>query len=225
MEQFARTESLIGHDAIEKLFRARVAVFGVGGVGSWIVEALCRAGVGKFLLVDFDTVTLSNCNRQIHAMTGTVGQFKTHLMRERILAVNPAAQAETREVFCDPGNIPELLAGEWDYIVDAVDNVTAKIALAEEADRRKIPIIAAMGAGNKLDPSRFEIADIYSTSVCPLCRAMRGELKKRGIPALKVAYSKEPPARNLRPPGSVSFVPSAMGLLIAAEIFHDLTGL
>lgn len=222
MEQFSRTELLLGGEAMQKLFRARVAVFGLGGVGSWAAEALCRSGVGSFLLVDFDTVALSNCNRQIHATAQTVGQYKTHLMRGRILAVNPGAAAETREEFCGPDNIPAILSGEWDYIVDAVDNVTAKLALAEEATHRGIPIIAAMGAGNKLDPSRLEVADIYSTSVCPLCRAMRAGLKKRGIAALKVVYSKEPPVANLRPPGSAAFVPPAMGLLIASEVVREL---
>lgn len=229
-EQFSRTAMLIGEDAVKRLSNARVAVFGVGGVGSFAVEALVRGGVGHFFLVDSDTVALSNINRQLHATTETVGMYKTVLMKERILAINPAAQAETRELFCTPENTAGLLGGSFDYIVDAIDTVSAKLALVEAAFSKRIPIISAMGAGNKLDPTRFEVSDIYKTSVCPLCRVMRRELKKRDIPALKVVYSKEEPVVLERQeevngrhiPGSISFVPSVMGLILAGEVIKDL---
>lgn len=231
LEQFSRTALLIGEDALLKLSRSKVAVFGVGGVGSFAVEALARSGVGGFLLVDSDTVDITNLNRQLHATLDTVGRYKTALMQERILSINPAAEIETREEFCLPENASELLRGEFDYIIDAVDTVSAKLAIIEEAGKKSVPVISAMGAGNKLDPARFEIADINETSVCPLCRVMRSELKKRGIPALKVVYSKEPPislrqaapsGERRRVPGSIAFVPSVAGLILAGEVVRDL---
>lgn len=232
-QQFSRTSLLIGEEAVERLGRARVAVFGVGGVGSFAVEALARSGVGGFLLVDNDVVDITNVNRQLHATLDTVGYYKTELMRERVLSINREAQVETREVFCLPENVDGLLSGGYDYIVDAVDTVSAKLAIIERAAALNIPVISAMGAGNKLDPAKFEVADIYSTSVCPLCRVMRNELKKRGIPALNVVYSKEPPrcveklaeGKRRSVPGSIAFVPSAAGLALAGKVVRDLCGL
>lgn len=232
-EAFSRTKLLLGEDGLAKLAKARVAVFGIGGVGSFAAEALCRAGIGHFLLVDSDTIDVSNINRQIHATTRTVGQKKTDVMRARMLEINPAADVRAKCEFYEPDRAEAFFTEPLDYIVDAVDTVTAKISLVVEAERRSIPIISAMGAGNKLDPTRFEVADIYKTSVCPLAKVMRKELKKRGIPQLKVVYSKEPPispdvaepedARR-QTPGSVSFVPSAAGLILAGEVVRDLLG-
>lgn len=233
-EIFSRTGLLIGEAAVNRLGRARVAVFGVGGVGSFTVEALARAGVGRLLLVDDDVVAASNINRQLHATHETLGQYKTTLMADRVRAINPAAAVETREAFCLPENVADLLPGSFDYIVDAVDTVSAKLALVEEAAARGVPVISAMGAGNKLDPTRFEVADLFDTSVCPLCRVMRRELKKRGVPRLKVVYSREEPRTPLpdpsptgahqkrRTPGSISFVPSVAGLILAGEVVRDL---
>ena len=239
-EEFSRTALLIGEQGVQRLRTARVAVFGIGGVGSFTVEALARAGIGSLLLVDDDVVTPSNINRQLPATTRTVGKPKTALMADRVQKINPAATVEALNAFCLPDNVSELLAGPFDYIVDAVDTVSAKLALAEEAFRRGIPIVSAMGAGNKMDPTRFRVADIGETSVCPLCRVMRRELKKRGIPRLKVVFSTEPPiapqedlpeapgdaAGAHRPkrqaPGSISFVPSVAGLILAGEVVRDL---
>lgn len=230
---FERTALLLGEDGLEKLAKARVAVFGIGGVGSFAAEALCRAGIGHFLLVDSDDVDLSNINRQIHATTKTVGQKKTDVMRARMLEINPAADVRTRCEFYGPDHAEAFFDEPLDYIVDAVDTVTAKISLVVEAGKRNIPIVSAMGAGNKLDPTRFEVTDIYKTSVCPLAKVMRKELKKRGVPRLKVVYSKEPPLHPDAPetkdtrkqtPGSVSFVPSVAGLILAGEVVRDLLG-
>ena len=232
-EAFSRTKLLLGEDGLAKLAKARVAVFGIGGVGSFAAEALCRAGIGHFLLVDSDTIDVSNINRQIHATTRTVGQKKTDVMRARMLEINPAADVRAKCEFYEPNRAEAFFTEPLDYIVDAVDTVTAKISLVVEAEKRGIPIISAMGAGNKLDPTRFEVADIYKTSVCPLAKVMRKELKKRGIPRLKVVYSKEPPIRpdvaetedaRRQTPGSVSFVPSAAGLILAGEVVRDLLG-
>ena len=232
-EAFSRTKLLLGEDGLAKLAKARVAVFGIGGVGSFAAEALCRAGIGHFLLVDSDTIDVSNINRQIHATTRTVGQKKTDVMRARMLEINPAADVRAKCEFYEPDRAEAFFTEPLDYIVDAVDTVTAKISLVVEAEKRNIPIISAMGAGNKLDPTRFEVADIYKTSVCPLAKVMRKELKKRGIPRLKVVYSKEPPIRpdvaetedaRRQTPGSVSFVPSAAGLILASEVVRDLSG-
>ena len=232
-DAFSRTRLLLGEDGLAKLAAARVAVFGIGGVGSFAAEALCRAGIGHFLLVDSDAVDVSNINRQIHATTRTVGQKKTDVMRARMLEINPAADVRAKCEFYEPDRAEAFFTEPLDYIVDAVDTVTAKISLVVEAEKRSIPIISAMGAGNKLDPTRFEVADIYKTSVCPLAKVMRKELKKRGIPRLKVVYSKEPPLRpdasepedtRRQTPGSVSFVPSVAGLILAGEVVRDLLG-
>ncbi len=232
-DAFSRTRLLLGGDGLAKLAAARVAVFGIGGVGSFAAEALCRSGIGHFLLVDSDAVDISNLNRQIHATIKTVGQKKTDVMRARMLEINPAADVRTRCEFYEPDHAEAFFDEPLDYIVDAVDTVTAKISLVVEAGKRNIPIVSAMGAGNKLDPTRFEVTDIYRTSVCPLAKVMRKELKKRGVPRLKVVYSKEPPLRSSapetgdtrrQPPGSVSFVPSVAGLFLAGEVVRDLLG-
>lgn len=228
----SRTELLLGADGLAKLAAARVAVFGLGGVGSYAAEALVRAGVGHFLLVDHDVVSLSNLNRQLHATRKTVGQKKTEAMRARMLDVNPDADVKIIDAFYAPDCAEDFFSAPLDYIIDAVDTVTAKLSLAVEATRRNIPIISSMGAGNKLDPTRFEVADIYETSVCPLAKVMRKELKKRGVPRLKVVYSKEPPLSAVasdsdhgrHAPGSVSFVPSVAGLILAGEVIRALTG-
>lgn len=232
----SRTELLIGADGLARLALARVAIFGVGGVGSFAAEGLIRAGVGHFLLVDHDTVDVSNINRQIHATTLTVGQQKTDVMRARMLEINPNAEIRAIDELYTPDRADAFFSEPIDYIVDAVDMVSAKISLAEEATRRGIPIVSSMGAGNKLDPTRFEVADIYETTVCPLAKVMRKELKKRGVPRLKVVYSKEPPLRPVpadeengdtrrQPPGSISFVPSVAGLILAGEVVRDLAHL
>ncbi len=232
-DAFSRTRLLLGEDGLAKLAAARVAVFGIGGVGSFAAEALCRAGIGHFLLVDSDAVDVSNINRQIHATTRTVGQKKTDVMRARMLEINPNADVRTKCEFYEPSRAEAFFTEPLDYIVDAVDTVTAKISLVVEAEKRNIPIVSAMGAGNKLDPTRFEVTDIYRTSVCPLAKVMRKELKKRGVPRLKVVYSKGPPLRPDSPepedtrrhsPGSVSFVPSVAGLILAGEVVRDLLG-
>ena len=232
-EGFSRTALLLGETGLARLWAARVAVFGVGGVGSFAAEALARAGVGRFLLVDGDTVEPSNLNRQLHATTKTVGRKKVEAMRGRMLEISPEAEIEAAAVFYEPSRAEEFFARPLDYIVDAVDTVSAKLSLVEEATRRGVPIVSSMGAGNKLDPTRFEVADIYETSVCPLAKVMRKELKKRGVPRLKVVYSKEPPLRPDTPesedtrrhsPGSVSFVPSVAGLILAGEVVRDLLG-
>lgn len=228
----ARTEILLGKDAIEKLKNSRVIVFGVGGVGGYAVEALARSGVGKIDLVDNDTVSLTNLNRQIVATVDTIGKSKTEVCKERILSINPDCEVNCINMFYLPEESDKFNFADYDYIVDAVDTVSAKISLAENAQRYSVPSISSMGAGNKLDPTRFEVCDIYKTSVCPLARVMRTELRKRSIKSLKVVYSKEPvvkPKTELssdekRVPGSCAFVPSVAGLIIAGEVIKDLTG-
>lgn len=225
-EQFSRTELLLGEEAMEILKNARVAVFGIGGVGGYVTEALARSGVGTFDLTDKDRVCLSNLNRQIIATHKSIGKYKTEVMRERILDINPEAEVRTHECFYLPETKGEFDFSSYSYVVDAVDTVTAKLSLAEEAKAAGVPMISSMGAGNKLNPFLFETADIYETSVCPLARVMRRELRKRGIDHLKVVYSKEAPLRPLREadgPGSTAFVPSVAGLLIASEVIRDLT--
>lgn len=225
-EQFSRTELLLGEEAMEILKNARVAVFGIGGVGGYVTEALARSGVGALDLTDKDRVCLSNLNRQIIATHKSIGKYKTEVMRERILDINPEAEVRTHECFYLPETKGEFDFSSYSYVVDAVDTVTAKLSLAEEAKAAGVPIISSMGAGNKLNPFLFETADIYETSVCPLARVMRRELRKRGIDHLKVVYSKEAPLRPLREadgPGSTAFVPSVAGLLIASEVIRDLT--
>ena len=225
-EQFSRTELLLGEEAMEILKNARVAVFGIGGVGGYVTEALARSGVGALDLTDKDRVCLSNLNRQIIATHKSIGKYKTEVMRERILDINPEAEVRTHECFYLPETKGEFDFSSYSYVVDAVDTVTAKLSLAEEAKAAGVPMISSMGAGNKLNPFLFETADIYETSVCPLARVMRRELRKRGIDHLKGVYSKEAPLRPLREadgPGSTAFVPSVAGLLIASEVIRDLT--
>ena len=223
--QFSRTGMLIGNEAIEKLHNSKIAVFGIGGVGSYVVESLARAGVGNFLLVDKDVVDITNINRQIIATHSTIGRPKVEVARERILDINPEAKVEILQEFFMPDS-GEILDTTIDYIVDAVDTVTAKLELVLRANRLNIPIISCMGTGNKLDPTKFEIADIYKTRMCPLAKIMRKELKQRGIEHLKVVYSKEEPIEHDggRVPGSISFVPSVAGLIIAGEVIKDIIG-
>ncbi len=217
---FERTELLIGAEGLNRLSRAKVAVFGVGGVGSYTVEALARSGIGSFVLIDRDVVSESNINRQLHALRSTVGQYKTDLMKERIAEINPDARVVCEHLFV----LDDLSMFEWDfdYVVDAVDTVTAKLAIIAEAKKRNVPVISAMGAGNKLDPTRLKLTDIKKTSVCPLAKVMRRELKKRGIYNLDVVFSDEAPASNKRPPGSIAYVPSVSGLLIAHKVVKGL---
>ena len=247
LTQFSRTELLLGKEAMEKLKNAKVAVFGIGGVGGYVCEALVRSGVGAFDLIDDDKVCLTNLNRQIIATRKTVGKYKTDVMKDRILEINPDARVEVHKCFFLPENADEFPFEEYDYIVDAVDTVTAKISLVMKAQEMNVPIISSMGAGNKLDASQFRVADIYKTKVCPLAKVMRRELKKRGVKKLKVVYSEEQPTRPVEDmaiscrtncicppgaahkcterrdiPGSVAFVPSVAGLIIAGEVIKDL---
>ncbi|MBP3603502.1 MAG: tRNA threonylcarbamoyladenosine dehydratase [Lachnospiraceae bacterium] len=235
MDRFVRTEMLFGSAAMEKLHNAHVAVFGIGGVGGYVTEALARSGVGTFTLVDNDKVARSNINRQIIATNETVGRDKVSVMRERILAINPAAKVNTYTCFYLPGNASEFDFSQYSYVVDAIDTVTAKIDLVMQAKEAGVQIISCMGTGNKLDPTKLEIEDIYKTSVCPLAKVMRRELRKRDIKMLKVLYSKEEPRvpredflsqeerKGRRAiPGSTAFVPPAAGLIIAAEVVKDL---
>jgi tRNA A37 threonylcarbamoyladenosine dehydratase len=248
LNQFSRSQLLLGADGIEKLSKAKVAVFGIGGVGGYTVEALARTGVGSFVLVDDDKVCLTNLNRQIHATRKTVGQYKAEVMRDRIMDINPDCQVEVRKCFYLPENAHEFDFSEYSYVVDAVDTVTAKLEIIMRAKESGVPVISCMGAGNKLDPTKFQVADIYKTTMCPLAKVMRRECKKRGIKKLKVVYSTEKPTRPLEDmsiscrthcicppgaqhkcterrdiPGSVAFVPSVAGLIIAAEVAKDLT--
>lgn len=245
--EFSRTELLIGKEAMEKLARSTVAVFGIGGVGTFAVEGLVRSGVGKLVLIDDDCICLTNINRQIHATRKTVGKPKVEVMKDRILEINPRAQVLNHQTFYMPEYASDLVSKDYDYIIDAIDTVTAKIDLIINAQKLNIPIISCMGAGNKLDPSKFEIADIYNTSVCPLAKVMRRELRKRGVDDLKVVYSKEAPVKPLENeetscrlncicprdsartcnvrrsiPGSIAFVPSVAGMLMAGEVIKDL---
>ena len=232
--QFSRTELLLGTEALRRLKAARVAVFGVGGVGGFVVEALARSGVGQFDLIDRDTVSETNINRQIIATTKTIGREKTEVMKERVLEINPEAQVFVHQCFFLPDNAAEFDFGQYTYVVDAVDTVTAKLLIIEKAKQAGVPVISSMGAGNKLDPTRFEVADISQTSVCPLAKVMRRELKKRGITEVKVIYSKEEPVAHQTvgeedterrvTPGSVAFVPSVAGLIIAGEVVKDIAG-
>ena len=224
--QFSRTENLIGSNAIDILKKSRVAVFGIGGVGGYTVEALARAGVGSIDIIDNDNVSVTNLNRQIIATHSTVGKPKTEVLKNRLLDINPDIKAEVFNTFFMPENSNEFDFSVYDYIVDAVDTVTAKIELAVKANESNVPIISSMGTGNKLDPTRFEVTDLYKTSVCPLAKVMRYELKKRGIKKLKVVYSKEEPKKIGTPPSrvpaSISFVPPTAGLIIAGEVIKDL---
>lgn len=247
LNQFSRTELLFGKEAMDKLQNSRVAVFGIGGVGGYVCEALVRSGVYHFDLIDDDQVCLTNLNRQIIATRKTVGQYKVDVMRERILEINPDADVSVHKCFFLPENADEFPFEEYDYVVDAVDTVTAKIELVMKAQEKGVPIISSMGAGNKLDPSAFKVADIYKTRVDPLARVMRREMKKRGVKKLKVVYSEEDPKRPIEDmavscrnncicppgaqhkcterrdiPGSTAFVPSVAGLIMAGEVIKDL---
>lgn len=247
LTQFSRTELLLGKEAMEKLQNSRVAVFGIGGVGGYVCEALARSGVGAFDLIDDDKVCLTNLNRQIIATYKTIGKYKTEVMKERILDINPKADVRVHKCFFLPENADEFPYEDYDYMVDAVDTVTAKISLVMKAQEKHIPIISSMGAGNKLDGSQFKVADIYKTKVCPLAKVMRRELKKRGVKKLKVVYSEEQSIRPIEDmsiscrtncvcppgakhkcterrdiPGSVAFVPPVAGLIIAGEVVKDL---
>lgn len=223
-EQYSRTAMLLGEEAVRKLKKAHVAVFGIGGVGGFAVEALVRAGVGEITLVDHDTVSVSNLNRQIIATRDTVGMLKTEAFRERIRSIDPECTVHARAEFFLPEKAGKFDFSAYDYVIDAIDTVSGKIGLVMCCKEAGTPIISAMGAGNKLDPTRFEVADIYETSVCPLARVMRRELKARGVEHLKVVYSREEAIRTgTRMPGSVSFVPSVMGLIMAGEVIRDLT--
>ena len=249
LNQFSRTELLFGKEAMEKLANARVAVFGVGGVGGYTVEALARSGVGTFDIIDDDKVCLTNINRQLIATRKTVGKYKVEVMKERILEINPKAVVHTHQCFYTPEAADKFDFSQYTYVVDAIDTVTGKIELVMRAQAAGVPIMSSMGAGNKLDPTKFEVSDIYKTSVCPLAKVMRRELKARRVKKLKVVYSKElvkkpiedmsiscrancicPPGAERKCtdkrqiPGSTAFVPSVAGLIIAGEVIKDITG-
>lgn len=231
-EKFVRTGLLLGESGLHRLEKANVIIFGIGGVGGYAAEALARSGIGHMTLVDKDVVSESNINRQIIATTKTVGRAKTEAMKERIAEINPQAVVEVRNCFYLPETSDQFDFTDYDYVVDAVDNVTAKLELVLRAKEAGTPIISCMGAGNKLDPTQFEVADIYQTSVCPLAKVMRRELKKRGVLELKVVYSKEEPIKNDAPaedgrrstPGSTAFVPSVAGLILAGEVVREISG-
>ncbi|WP_405290566.1 ThiF family adenylyltransferase [Methanobrevibacter sp.] len=233
-EKFSRTEMLIGNDGMEKLKGAKVAVFGLGGVGSYVCEGLARCGVGNFILVDFDKIDKSNINRQLIATEKTIGRYKVDLMKERILEINPDANVEIYKEFYMADSKTDIITDDVSYAVDCVDTIMAKIAIICKCDELNVPVISSMGTGNKLDPTMFEVADIFETSVCPLARIMKKDLKKRNIEKLKVVYSKEHPIntndceinkdRKFKIKGSVSFVPSVAGLIIAGEVIKDITG-
>jgi len=223
-DAFSRTALLIGADGLARLEASTVAVIGIGGVGSFAVEALARSGLGGLVLVDDDSVCATNINRQVPALHSTVGRPKVEVMLERVLDINPRIRVEALKLRYDADSGEGILRPGLSYVVDAIDTVSSKIDLIVRARRAGIPIISSMGAGNKLDPTRLEVADISATSICPLARVIRKELRKRGIESLKVVYSRETPAR-LSPPGSVAFVPSAAGLIIAAEVVRDLLAL
>ena len=240
-EQFIRTQMLLGSEAMNRLRNSRVAIFGIGGVGGYAAEALARSGIGAFDLIDMDMVSISNINRQLIAAMSTVGRYKTEVMRDRILDINPQADVVVHNCFYLPENEQEFNFNQYDYIVDAVDTVTAKISIICKAKKLQIPVISSMGAGNKMDAAAFRAGDISNTSVCPLARVMRRELKKRGIDSLKVVYSKEKPMKPMEEfmeessdtgmlsnrrstPGSVSFVPPVAGLLLAGEVVKDIIG-
>ena len=222
-EALSRTSALIGDEAVEILRQATVAIFGLGGVGGHAAEALARSGVGHFVLVDSDRVAMSNLNRQAVATVATIGEYKTEAMRQRILTINPNAQVETHCCFFLPETADQFDFSGYSYVVDAVDTVTAKVELVMKAQAAGAPVISSMGAGNKLDPAGFQVADIYKTSVCPLAKVMRRELKARGVKKLKVVYSQELPVLRQRVPASIAFVPSVAGLIRAGEVVKDLT--
>lgn len=248
LNQFSRTQLLYGADMMEKLASSRVAVFGIGGVGGYVVEALARSGVGALDLIDDDKVCLTNINRQIIATRKTIGKYKVDVAQERVHDINPDCEVRTYKTFFLPQTQDQFDFNDYDYVIDAIDTVTGKLAIIEKAKEAGVPVISSMGAGNKIDASRFEVADIYQTSICPLAKVMRRECKKRGIDSLKVVYSKEKPRRPLEDmsiscrqhcicppgtarkcterrdiPGSTAFVPSVVGLIIAGEVINDIT--
>lgn len=245
LHSFSRTELLIGKEGLNKLSQAKVAIFGIGGVGTFVAEGLARSGVAKFVLVDDDDICLTNINRQIHALRSTVGRSKVEVMKERILDINPKAEVVTYQKLYTSETAEELLDESYDYVVDAIDMVSSKLDMIERCYKRNIPIMSSMGAGNKLDPTKFEVVDIFDTSMCPLAKVMRKELRKRSVDKLKVVYSKETPIKPMESksncktdcictnkertcttrrqiPGSVAFVPSVAGLIIASEVVKDL---
>ena len=235
LNEFCRTELLVGEEGIAKLHNSKVIVFGIGGVGSFVVEALTRAGVGNLILVDNDTICISNINRQIHARQSTVGMIKVEAMKERVISINPICNVEAKQVFITADNISEIIPSDVDYVVDAIDTVTSKLALAEYCYKNNINIISSMGTGNKIDPTQFRVSDVFKTKVCPLAKVMRYELRKRGVKKLKVVYSEEMPmtpdkgravpSQKRQTPGSISFVPPVAGMIIGGEVIKDLTGL
>ncbi len=232
LNQFSRTELLYGAEAMEKLAASRVAVFGIGGVGGYVVEALARSGVGALDLIDNDKVSLTNINRQIIATTKTIGEYKVEVAEKRISEINPECIVKTYKTFFLPETQEEFDFREYDYVVDAIDTVAGKLAIVEKAKKEGVPVISSMGAGNKVNASKFEVADLYKTSVCPLAKVMRRECRKRGIDSLKVVYSKEEPitpvgtieetSEKRAIPGSTAFAPSVVGLIIAGEVVNDL---
>ncbi|MCH5197878.1 MAG: tRNA threonylcarbamoyladenosine dehydratase [Oscillospiraceae bacterium] len=239
LNQYSRTELLFGKDAMERLRSSRIAVFGIGGVGGYTVEALVRSGVGEIDIIDNDTVCPSNINRQIYATQKTVGRYKVDVAAQRIAEINPEIKVNAYKTFFMPETADQFDFSKYDYVVDAIDTVTGKIALVINSQKAGTPVISSMGAGNKVDPTAFEVTDIYKTSVCPLAKIMRYELKRRGVKKLKVVYSKEPPIKPVgmppnesagenphrrQVPGSTAFVPSVVGLIIAGEVIKDLTG-
>lgn len=223
-EQFCRTEMLIGEAAMNKIKGASVAVFGIGGVGSYAVEALARAGIGKLMIVDKDVIDITNLNRQIPALYSTVGKSKVEVMSERIKDINPSCEVVEVEMFFMPETSEDISFKEYDYVIDAIDTVTGKLAIIEKAVKEKVPVISCMGTGNKLDPTMFKIAEIEKTKVCPLAKVMRKELKKRSIKGVRVLYSEEIPHKTMSAavPGSLSFVPSVAGLIIAGQVIRDI---
>ena len=235
LNQFSRTELLYGAEAMEKLAASRVAVFGIGGVGGYVVEALARSGVGALDLIDNDKVSLTNINRQIIATTKTIGEYKVEVAEKRISEINPECIVKTYKTFFLPETQEEFDFREYDYVVDAIDTVAGKLAIVEKAKKEGVPVISSMGAGNKVNASKFEVADLYKTSVCPLAKVMRRECRKRGIDSLKVVYSKEEPitpvgtieetSEKRAIPGSTAFAPSVVGLIIAGEVVRDLIGI
>jgi tRNA A37 threonylcarbamoyladenosine dehydratase len=248
LHAFSRTEMLIGTEGLEKLRKSTVAVFGVGGVGTFVIEGLIRSGLGKIIIVDDDDICLTNINRQLHATRETVGKSKVEVMKDRILSINPRAQVITYKELYNSDSADRLLSDEYSYVVDAIDMVSSKIDLIERCKKRSIPVISSMGAGNKLNPAMFEVADIYDTSMCPLAKVMRKELRNRDVKDLKVVYSKEKPMKPInldsncnnncictnkdrtcvekrQIPGSVSFVPSVVGFIIASEVVKDIVGI
>ena len=233
LNEFCRPELLTGEEGIEKLKNSKVIVFGIGGVGSFVVEALTRAGVGNLILVDNDTICISNLNRQIHATQSTVGNIKVEAMKERVLSINPNCNVEAKQEFITADNIEEIIPSDIDYVVDAIDTVTSKLALAEYCYKNNIKLIASMGTGNKMDPTQFRVTDVFKTKVCPLAKVMRTELRKRGVKKLKVVYSEEipmvpnkgkaVPSQKRQTPGSISFVPPVAGMIIGGEVIKDLS--